>query len=61
MTRKRDFNDDPETRRPMETRTTTPVTTVMALLEEKLRQQVRQDKPLLVAIDGPDTFGRYDA
>ena len=47
-----DFNDDPETRRPMETRTTTPITTVMVLLEEKLRQQVRQDKPLLVAIDG---------
>lgn len=34
----------------METRTTTPITTVMVLLEEKLRQQVRQDKPLLVAI-----------
>ena len=42
----------------METRTTTPVTTVMALLEEKLRQQVRQDKPLLVAIDGRCASGK---
>lgn len=53
-----DFNDDPETRRPMETRTTTPITTVMVLLEEKLRQQVRQDKPLLVAIDGRCASGK---
>lgn len=42
----------------METRTTTPVTTVMTLLEEKLRQQVRQDKPLLVAIDGRCASGK---
>ena len=35
----------------METRTTTPIATVMVLLEEKLRQQVRQDKSLLVAIE----------
>ena len=28
----------------METRTTTPVTTVMALLEEKLRQQLPEQK-----------------
>lgn len=42
----------------METRTTTPVTTVMVLLEEKLRQQVRQDKPLLVAIDGRCASGK---
>lgn len=42
----------------METKTTTPVTTVMALLEEKLRQQVRQDKPLLVAIDGRCASGK---
>ena len=42
----------------METRTTTPVTTVMALLEEKLRQQVRQEKPLLVAIDGRCASGK---
>lgn len=42
----------------METRTTTPITTVMVLLEEKLRQQVRQDKPLLVAIDGRCASGK---
>ena len=42
----------------METRTTTPVTTVMVLLEEKLRQQVRQEKPLLVAIDGRCASGK---
>ena len=54
----RDFNDDPEMRKPMETRTTIPITTVMVLLEEKLRQQVRQDKPLLVAIDGRCASGK---
>ena len=42
----------------METRTTTPVMMVMALLEEKLRQQVRQEKPLLVAIDGRCASGK---
>ena len=42
----------------MENRTTTPITTVMVLLEEKLRQQVRQDKPLLVAIDGRCASGK---
>lgn len=42
----------------METRTTTPITAVMVLLEEKLRQQVRQDKPLLVAIDGRCASGK---
>lgn len=42
----------------METRTTTPIATVMVLLEEKLRQQVRQDKPLLVAIDGRCASGK---
>ena len=42
----------------MEPRTPTPITTVMVLLEEKLRQQVRQDKPLLVAIDGRCASGK---
>ena len=38
----------------METRTTTPITTVMVLLEEKLRQQVRQDKPPSTAPPAPE-------